>query len=140
MQSWNSAVSKAVLIWNKYVSDLEVRTFAERMMMKIFEELARENIVIIVNYGVFHGGLNLRCRLILCFWRNKAWRKMFHYVFIWICQSLFFFFSVFLFFFSFFNSFHCIPYNKDNQLIIYSIEFVKAFFLFIVSLTIRIIN
>ena len=131
MQSWNSAVSKAVLIWNKYVSDLEVRTFAERMMMKIFEELARENIVIIVNYGVFHGGLNLRCRLILCFWRNKAWRKMFHYVFIWIYQSFFFFF---------FNSFHCIPYNMDNQLIIYSIEFVKAFFLFIVSPTIRIIN
>ena len=42
--------------------------------------------------------------------------------------------------FFFFNSFHCISYNKDNQLIIYSIEFVKAFFLFIVSPTIRIIN
>ena len=79
--------------------------------MKIFEELARDNIVNIVNYGVFHGGLNLRCRLInLMIW-DRDWRN---------------------------------KSAKKRCFIMYSFEFVKAFFfffiLFTVFHTIRIIN
>ena len=96
--------------------------------LKIFEELARDNIVNIVNYGIFHGGLNLWCRLI--WWFGTVFGGIKHEERCFIMYSFEFVKAFF-----FFNSFHCIPYNKDNQLIIYSIEFVKSFFLFIVSLT-----